>query len=165
MEREEIIEAIVEHRPGVLFRVSNLIRRRNFNIETITVGRVNHETARMTMTIKGEREIIDQVINQLSKLMEVIKVRKLNQKNTVKRELALIKVKVNDNLSRSDIIHCIDVFRGQVVDVSSKSLIAEITGTPDKINAFIQLLSSYGIKEVARTGITAMERDRKLGGS
>ncbi len=165
MEREEIIEAIVEHRPGVLFRVSNLIRRRNFNIETITVGRVNHETARMTMTIKGEREIIDQVINQLSKLMEVIKVRKLNQKNTVKRELALIKVKVNDNLSRSDIIHCIDVFRGQVVDVSPKSLIAEITGTPDKIDAFIQLLSSYGIKEVARTGITAMERDRKLGGS
>ncbi len=162
---KNIIEVVTEHKPGVLFKVSNLLRRRNFNIETLTVGVIDRKTARIIITLNDDGEVREQVIKQLNNLVEVINIRELNPQNTVKRELALIKIKVEDRISRSDVIHCIEVFRGQVVDVSRKSLIAQITGTPDKINAFIELVKPYGVKEIARTGITALERDKKEGGT
>ncbi len=161
---KNIIEVVTEHKPGVLFKVSNLLRRRNFNIETLTVGVIDRKTARIIITLNDDGEVREQVIKQLNNLVEVINIRELNPQNTVKRELALIKIKVEDRISRSDVIHCIEVFRGQVVDVSRKSLIAQITGTPDKINAFIELVKPYGVKEIARTGITALERDKIEGG-
>jgi len=161
-EQTHVIGVIVEHRPGVLYKVSNLFRRRNFNIESISVGPTERkEFARMTITVKGDEKTIEQVVKQLNKLIDVIKVSILNPYNTVSRELALVKVHVPNEGTRSDIITYVNVFRGRVVDVSPESLTVEITGNPMKINAFIDLMRSFGVKEVARTGITALSRGPK----
>ncbi len=160
-EQSYIITALVEHRPGVLFRVSNLFRRRNFNIENITVGTVDPTTARMTIVIKGDEKVVEQVVKQLNKLVDVVRVSTLDPENSVIRELALVKVHAPNSTARGDIVQFAEVFRGRVVDASRESLIVEITGTPDKIDAFIDLMKTYGIKELARTGITAMMRGPK----
>jgi acetolactate synthase-1/3 small subunit len=163
MAKEEsyIIAAIVEHKPGVLYSVSNMFRRRGFNIESISVGPTEQEDlARMTITVNGDEKVVEQVIKQLNKLMDVVKVSRLDPANIVMREMALVKVKCPDARARSDIINYANIFRGRVVDVSSDSLMVEITGDPDKINAFIELMKPFGVKEIARTGITALSRER-----
>jgi acetolactate synthase-1/3 small subunit len=161
-EQSHIIAAIVEHKPGVLYSVSNLFRRRGFNIESIAVGPTEQEDlARMTITVNGDEKVVEQVIKQLNKLIDVVKVSRLEPDNIVKREMALVKVKCPDARARSDVINYADIFRARVVDVSSESLIVEITGDPDKINAFIELMKSFGVKEIARTGITALSRGVK----
>ena len=158
-----VIGALVENKPGVLYEVSNMFRRRGFNIESISVGVTEQkDLARMTITVNGDERTIEQVIKQLNKIINIVKVSILNPKTTVAREMALIKVRAMDSKSRSDIIQYVDVFRGHIVDVSSDSLIAEITGDPEKIDAFIELVTSFGIKEVARTGITALSRGVKV---
>jgi len=161
-ERIHIVAAIVEHKPGVLYSVSNMFRRRGFNIDSITVGPSEQaDLARMTITVKGEDRTIEQVIKQLNKLIEVVKVSQLDPLNIVTREMALIKVHVSKTEARSDIINYADVFRGRVIDVSPETLIIEITGTSDKIDAFIELMKTFGIKEIARSGITALSRGLK----
>ncbi len=158
-----IISTIVEHKPGVLYTVSNLFRRRGFNIDNISVGPAEETgLARMTITVKGDDRTIEQVVKQLNKLIDVIKVTRLDLDNIVTRELALIKVNTLNAKSRSDLINYADIFRARVVDVSSESLMVEITGTPDKIDAFIDLIRPFGLREVARTGITALSRGAKL---
>jgi acetolactate synthase-1/3 small subunit len=160
--RAKVISAIVENKPGVLHSISNLFRRRNFNIESITVGPTEQEDlARITITTNGDEKTIEQVIKQLNKLIDVIKVAKLESGSMVARELALVKVTVSDAKARSDIINCVDVFRGHVVDVSPVSLMIEITGGPGKIDAFLNLMKTYGVIELARTGITALSRGAK----
>lgn len=157
--KTKVIAALVENKPGVLHSVSNMFRRRGFNIESITVGRIEQEDlSRMTITVKGDEKTLEQVVKQMSKLIDVVKVSQLEPENIVARELALIKVNVPDNKSRSDVINCVDVFRGRVVDVSPEALTMEITGTPDKIDAFLNLMRTYGIMELARTGLTALAR-------
>jgi acetolactate synthase-1/3 small subunit len=157
--KTKVIAALVENKPGVLHSVSNMFRRRGFNIESITVGRIEQEDlSRMTITVKGDEKTLEQVVKQMSKLIDVVKVSQLEPENIVARELALIKVNVPDNKSRSDVINCVDVFRGRVVDVSPEALTIEITGTPDKIDAFLNLMRTYGIMELARTGLTALAR-------
>lgn len=162
MEREEktyTISAIVEHKPGVLYSISNMFRRRGFNIESISVGEAEQsDLARMTITIKGDEMMVEQVVKQLKKLISVIKVSILDPKNTVARELALIKVSTPDARVRSDVINYTEIFKGHVVDVAHESLIIEITGDTDKINAFIELMKPFGIREIARTGIAALPR-------
>jgi acetolactate synthase-1/3 small subunit len=154
-----VIAALVENKPGVLHSVSNMFRRRGFNIESITVGRTEQEDlSRMTITVKGDEKTLEQIVKQMNKLIDVVKVSQLEPENIVTRELALIKVNVPDNKSRSDVINCVDVFRGRVVDVSPEALTIEITGTPDKIDAFLNLMRTYGIMELARTGLTALAR-------
>ena len=161
-EQNYIISTIVEHKPGVLYTVSNLFRRRGFNIEKISVGPAEESgLARMTITVKGDDRTIEQVVKQLNKLIDVIKVTRLYQDNIVTRELALIKVNTLNAKARSDLINYADIFRARVVDVSSESLMVEITGTSDKIDAFIDLMKPFGLKEVARTGITALSRGAK----
>ena len=161
-EHNHIISTIVEHKPGVLFSVANLFRRRGFNIENISVGPAEENGfARMTITVKGDDRTIEQVIKQLNKLIDVIKVTRLDPDHIVTRELALIKVTVLNTKARSDLINYADIFRARVVDVSSESLMVEITGTSDKIDAFIDLMKPFGVKEVARTGITALSRGAK----
>lgn len=161
-EQTAIIAAIVEHKPGVLHRVSNMFRRRGFNIESISVGPTEkRDLARMTITVNGDQKIIDQVIKQLNKLIDVIEVSKLDPANIVTREMALVKVDASATGAKSDAINCANIFRARVVDVSSESLIVEITGGPDKIDAFIRLMDPFGVKEVARTGITALSRGPK----
>jgi acetolactate synthase-1/3 small subunit len=161
-EHIHIISTIVEHKPGVLYTVSNLFRRRGFNIDNISVGPAEESgLARMTITVKGDDRTIEQVVKQLNKLIDVIKVTRLYQDNIVTRELALIKVNTLNAKARSDLINYADIFRARVVDVSSESLMVEITGTSNKIDAFIDLMKPFGLKEVARTGITALSRGTK----
>jgi acetolactate synthase-1/3 small subunit len=162
IEKTKIISVLVENKPGVLHAVSNLFRRRNFNIDSITVGPTeNTDTARMTITVKEDEKTIEQVVKQLAKLIDVLKVEELEAGAFVMRELALIKVDAPTPKERSDIINCVEVFRGRVIDVSVDSLTVEITGTPDKLDAFLTLMKATGVIELARTGITALARGAK----
>ena len=161
-EKTKVISVLVENKPGVLHIIANLFRRRNFNIESITVGPTqNKDVARMTITVNEDEKTLDQVIKQVEKQIDVLKIDELSQGNFVMRELSLIKVNVPSSKERSDIINCVEVFRGRIIDVSTDSLTVEITGTPDKIDAFLNLMKSYGIIELARTGITALARGAK----
>jgi acetolactate synthase-1/3 small subunit len=157
--KTKVIAALVENKPGVLHSVANMFRRRDFNIESITVGPTEQaDLSRMTITVNGDEKTLEQVVKQMSKLIDVVKVSRLEPENIVTRELALIKVNVPDVKNRSDVINCVEVFRGRVVDVAPEALTIEITGTPDKIDAFLNLMRTYGIMELARTGITALSR-------
>jgi acetolactate synthase-1/3 small subunit len=161
-QKTTVIAALVENKPGVLHSISNMFRRRGFNIESITVGHTEQKgVARMTITVSGDEKTLEQIEKQMNKLIDVIKVNTFEPDNIVARELALIKINVPDVKSRSDIINCVEVFRGRVVDVATESLMVEITGTPDKIDAFLNLMRGYGISEMARTGLTALARGVK----
>jgi len=158
-ERMYTISAIVEHKPGVLYSISNMFRRRDFNIETISVGAAEQkDLARMIITINGDERTVEQVVKQMNKLIDVVKVSILDPKSTVARELALVKVNTLEGRVRSDVINYTEIFKGHVVDVAHDSLTVEITGDSDKINAFIDLMRPFGVKEIARTGITALSR-------
>jgi acetolactate synthase-1/3 small subunit len=157
--KTKVIAALVENKPGVLHSVANMFRRRGFNIESITVGHTELKgITRMTITVSGDEKTLEQIVKQMNKLIDVVKVTSLEPESIVTRELALIKVNVPDTKTRSDIINCVEVFRGHVIDVSPETLTIEITGTPDKIDAFLNLMKSYGILELARTGLTALSR-------
>jgi acetolactate synthase-1/3 small subunit len=157
-----VVSAIVENKPGVLHSVANLFRRRNFNIDSITVGATEQkDLARITITVNADEKTLNQVVKQLAKLIDVVKVAELDPTSIVTRELALVKVNVPSVKERADIISCVNVFRGRVVDVSPESLMVEITGTPDKIDAFLNLMKASGVIELARTGITALSRGPK----
>jgi acetolactate synthase I/III small subunit len=158
----KVIAALVENKPGVLHSVANMFRRRGFNIESITVGHTEKKgITRMTITVSGDEKTLEQIVKQMNKLIDVVKVASLEPDSIVTRELALIKVNVPDTKTRSDIINCVEVFRGHVIDVSPETLTIEITGTPDKIDAFLNLVKGYGILELARTGLTALSRGIK----
>lgn len=150
--------ALMEDKPGVLNRVSGLFRRRNYNIESLSVG--HSETAgisRMTIVVHGDDRIVDQVARQLEKLVNVTRVQNVTSKQTVVRELALIKVEACPG-TRTEIIELASVFRARVVDVGASSLTVEITGPEDRVNSLLGLLEPYGIQELARTGRVAMVR-------
>jgi acetolactate synthase-1/3 small subunit len=158
---KKAIAVLVENRPGVLARVSSLFRRRGFNIESLSVGTTEREDiSRMTIVVDGDERTVEQVVKQLNKLIEVIKVSDVSE-NSVHRELALIKVNAPPD-RRGEIIEIANIFRARIVDVARDSFIIEITGDEDKINAFIDLMRQYGIKEVARTGIVSMARGSKV---
>jgi acetolactate synthase-1/3 small subunit len=158
----KIVSAIVENKPGVLHSIANLFRRRNFNIESITVGVTEQkELSRITIALNADEKTLNQVVKQLDKLVDVVKVSELDPNNIVTRELALVKVNVPSVKERADIISCVHVFRGRVVDVSPDSLMVEITGSTDKIDAFLNLMKNSGVIELARTGITALSRGTK----
>lgn len=160
--RTHIISALVLHKPGVLQRVAGLFTRRGFNIENITVGTSEKDNmARMTIIARGDEKVLEQITKQLNKLIDVIKVRDLEPEITVKRELCLIKVHAPAERIRSEVIQYANIFRGRIIDVSPENLTVEITGSPDKIDALIDLLRSFGIKEIARTGPTAISRGTK----
>jgi acetolactate synthase-1/3 small subunit len=157
---KQTLIALVQDKPGVLDRVASLFRRRNFNIESLSVG--HSETAgisRMTLVVDCETETQkEQVAKQFHKLIEVTKViDDVTPDRAVYRELALIKVSANIE-TRSAIIQLVDVFRAQVIDVAPASMTIEITGTEDKVDSFVNLLRPFGIKEMARTGRVAMLR-------
>ena len=154
-----ILSVIVDNKPGVLFRVTNLFRARNFNIESITVGITEQkDISRMTIAIQSDSRTTDQLVKQLSKLIDIIEVRILDTGNTVFRELALIKMKAHNPTSRMEITHFSNIFRAKILDVSTDSMMVEITGTPDKIDAFKSIVDPYGIIQIARTGISALPR-------
>jgi len=157
--KSHIISTLVENKPGVLQKVSSLFTRRGFNIESITVGESEVEgLARMVIISNGDDNVLEQITKHLNKLIDVVKVIDLDANNSVKRELALIKVKSDNEKTRSEVIQYTNIFRGKIIDVATTTLTIEITGDPEKINALISLLKGFGIKKIARTGPTAISR-------
>ena len=162
IEKTFILSTIVENKPGVLFRVANMFRRRGFNIDSISVGAIEETgLSRMTITIFGNENVAEQTVKQMSKLVDIIKIQVLDYEDAVRRELALIKIQITSNKSLSELTNYCSIFRSRVIDVSPGSMIVEVTGTPEKIDAFLDIVSGYGIKEMARTGITALQRGAK----
>ena len=154
-----IVTALVENKPGVLFRVTNLFRARSFNIESITVGSTEQkDLSRMTITTNSDERTLDQLVKQLRKLIDVVEVKVLDTEKTVYRELALIKKKAVDPTTRSEIINYSTIFRGNILDIGKETITVEITGTPDKIDAFRNLVEPYGITQLSRTGVSALPR-------
>lgn len=156
-----IISILVANRSGVLTRVSSMFTRRGFNIDTLTVGETESpEFSRITVTHRGDKAVCDQIVKQLEKMYDVKKVQVMKRDTTVARELLLIKVKHNPK-QRQDIMSAVDVFRAKIIDFSQEALVIEIQGASSKINAFIELLEPYGILEMCRTGLVALERGGK----
>jgi acetolactate synthase-1/3 small subunit len=154
-----IVAALVENKPGVLFRVTNLFRARSFNIESITVGSTEQvDLSRMTITTKTDERTLDQLVKQLKKLIDVVEVRVLDSSKTVYRELALIKMKAGEPTTRMQITTYASIFRANILDIDKNTMMVEITGTPDKIDAFKNLVYSFGIIQLARTGVSALPR-------
>jgi acetolactate synthase-1/3 small subunit len=155
---KRLLAVLVENHPGVLARVAGLIRRRGFNIESLAVGVTDSpDISRITLVVDGNDAQLQQVSKQLQKLIEVIQVTDLDAANSVARELALVKVQA-DQERRPQVLQLAGVFRAHVVDVGKDSVIMEVTGTHDKVEALINLSREYGLQEVVRTGVIAMER-------
>jgi acetolactate synthase-1/3 small subunit len=156
------IAVIVENKSGVLTRIAGLFSRRSFNIDSLSVGATeNPDYSRMTITVHGDRDVLEQVIKQLSKLINVIRVSELDPSESIERELAIIKVSA-DKESRSEIMQIVNIFRAKIIDVSHRSMIIEVTGDEEKIDAIVQLLRQFGIKEIARTGKVSMVRGARV---
>ncbi|MBD7966853.1 acetolactate synthase small subunit [Paenibacillus gallinarum] len=152
------IAVLVNDQPGVLQRVSGLFGRRGFNIESITVGQSEEAgLSRMVIVTLGDDKLLEQIEKQLYKLIDVIKVVNLSSNPMVGRELALIKVKA-DPSERPEVMGLVETFRASVVDIGNTSLMVQVVGDSEKIDAMIELLKPYGIRELSRTGVTAMVR-------
>ena len=161
MEQRHVLSVLVKNSSGVLSRVSGLFSRRGYNIDSLTVGRTEDEKiSRMTIAIVGDNDTLEQVKKQLDKLEDVIKVIDLKNGSSVYRELVLIKVKA-DAEKRAAINEIVTIFRSKIIDVSVDTLTIELTGDESKISALIKLMEEYGIQELVRTGVTALERGDK----
>ncbi len=158
--RKHVLSILVENKPGVLTRITGLFARRGFNIDTLAVGPTDDErVSRITLTLDGAVHPIDQVTKQLHKLINVLKIRDLEPPETLARELALFKVTA-DGAARGEVMQICEIFRAKVVDVTKRSVVAEITGTCEKVDAFERLLRPFGLIEMARTGEIAISRGR-----
>ncbi len=157
-----VLSVLVENEPGVLSRVAGLFSGRGFNIDTLNVGpTLEKGVSLMTISTHGDEQIIEQIIKQLRKLITVIKVVDLSDTKAGEREMVLIKVHASEN-SRAEILRIVDIFRCKVVDVSTDELTLEVTGDQGKINAIVNMLQRFGIKEFARTGTVAMKRSMQF---
>ena len=160
MEKKFVLAVYVDNKAGVLTRVSAMFTRRGFNIDAITSGDTDHpEYSRITIVMSGDEYVQEQIINQLKKLHVVKKVQVLDDE-PIKRELMLIKVS-NKVKNRSEIMTAVDVFRASVIDYSPEGMCIEVTGNPSKIDAFVKLMQPFGILEMCRTGIVALDRGTK----
>lgn len=153
-----VLSILVDNTAGVLSRVSGLFSRRGYNIDSLTVGETQDpQVSRMTILAHGDDQILEQIQKQLMKLEDVIEIKELSPGESVTRELILVKVSASEK-DRVAIISIADIFRAKIVDVALESLMIELTGNQDKIDAFIRLLGQYNIKELVRTGITGLTR-------
>lgn len=157
------LSVLVENKPGVLARVSGMFARRGFNIHSLAVGPTEHDdVSRMTIVVNVADKPLEQVVKQLNKLINVIKIVELEKDASVERELLLVKVKA-DAQTRAQIVEIADIFRSKIVDVSPHTLTIEATGAPEKLVALTDLLHQYGVKEMVRTGLVALARgDRAI---
>lgn len=154
------LAALVENHSGVLARVAGLFARRAYNIDSLSVCQTeNPELSRMTIVVDGDDQIIEQVRNQLNKLVAVHTVMDLTEESIVERELALIRVQVSTD-TRSEVLQVVDVFRGRVVDMGISNITVELTGDTQKIDAFVKSMSPYGLVELVRTGKIAIMRSK-----
>ena len=158
MNNRRVLSLLVDNTAGVLSRIAGLFSRRGYNIDSLTVGETaDQRYSRMTVVVNGDDQILDQITKQLAKLVDVVDIKQLSEKESVSRELILVKVRA-DAENRQAIIAVADIFRAKIVDVGIDSLIIELTGNQSKLDAFIELLSGYEILELARTGITGLSR-------
>lgn len=161
--RSHTLVVLVEDKPGVMNRIVSLFRQRGFNIDSIAVG--HSETpglSRITLVAQGDDRKIEQLVKQLYKILEVIKITDVTDDNPIQRELALIKVTATER-NRSDIIRLVtDVYQARIVDATPDSLVIEVTGPPEKVDSLITMVRSYGIKEIARSGVIAMARGARV---
>src|SRR6201993_2107104 len=158
--RKHVLSILVENKPGVLTRIAGLFARRGFNIDTLTVGPTDDDhLSRITLPGDGALHRIDKVTKQLHKLVNVLKIRALEPVETVARELALFKVAA-DGSQRGELMQIAEIFRAKVVDVTKRSVIIEVTGTTDKVEAFESMVRPFGLMEMMRTGEIAIARGR-----
>jgi acetolactate synthase-1/3 small subunit len=158
LEQHHVLTALVENHPGVLARMAGLFARRGYNIESLTVSVTeNPAVSRMTIVVCGDAMVLEQITKQLNKLIEVIRVVDYSEIPSVQRELALIKVNAEAK-DRTEIMQIVEIFRGRIIDMSEKTFIIEVTGGAEKLDKIRELLGSYGIKEMVRTGVIAMAR-------
>jgi len=155
------ISVLVENKFGVLSRISGLFSGRGYNIESLSVNKtLDPEFSTMTIVTTGDEAVIEQIIKQLRKLVNVLKVRDVSQMEHIEREMMLVKINTQAN-TRSELFNIINTFRGKTVDITNNSLVVEITGEGEKLKAFIKVVEPYGIIEIARTGAIALSRGSK----
>jgi acetolactate synthase-1/3 small subunit len=153
-----VLVAIVLDKPGVLNRVSSLMRARNFNIESLAVSHTDQpDVSRMTITLYGDDVAVEQAAKQLYRLIDVLKVQDVTSEPTIEHELALVKIRASD-AKRPEVLKLVELSRGRVVDVAEGSIVAEVTGSEAEVDAFVGLVRPYGIKELVRTGTVVMAR-------
>ena len=159
---QHLVSALVENHAGTLSRVSGLFSRRGFNIDSLTVGETDDPSiSRMTIAVSGNERILEQIIKQLSKLVDVIGVRELDSASCLRREIMLVKTRV-DEKTRPAVLEIAGIFRARVVDVAVSTITIEATGNTEKLNGLLLLLRPYGILELARTGLVALERGERV---
>ncbi len=159
MQKKHIISMLVEDQPGVLTRIAGMFARRGFNIDTITVGKTTvKDISNMVITVIGDEAELEQVEKQMNKLIDTIKITEMSEQNSIIRELCLIKVAISNKKAKEDILRYTKIYKTKIVDITQKSVTAELIGVPAKIDAFINLMKQFGIKEIARTGVTAITR-------
>ena len=154
-----ILSILVENKPGILFKVTHLFRARDFNIDSISVGVTeNPEYSKMTITTVGDERQIDQIVKQLDKMIDTVRVERLDEHKTVYRELSIFKIKLSNANDSMEINKLANAYGGKVHDVKKDSIMVELTATPDQIKAFEELAKPFGILDVARTGVAALQR-------
>jgi len=158
VQHRHVLVVLVLDKPGVLNRVSSLMRARNFNIESLAVSHTDQpDISRMTITLDGDDVLVEQAIKQLYRLIDVLKVQDLTEEPRVEHELALIKVRATD-ANRGEIVRIVELYRARVVDISEASVVVEATGTEAEVDALVALLRTYGVRELVRTGTVVMAR-------
>lgn len=154
-----ILTLLVENKPGILFKVTHLFRSRNFNIDSISVGVTdNPEYSRMTITTYGDEKQVEQIVKQLDKMIDTLEVRHLDEHKTVYRELSIFKIKLGNANDSMEVNKLANAYGGKIHDVRKESMMVELTATPDQIRAFEELVKPFGIIDVARTGVAALQR-------
>jgi len=157
-----VLSVLVSNHSGVLSRVAGLFSRRGFNIDSLSVAETEKkEISRMTIVARGDELVLDQITKQLNKLHDVLYIKEMNKEESVYRELLLVKVNANAE-NRANIIEVVDIFRAKIVDVATESLMIEITGDQTKLDAFMNLIEPYGVKEFTRTGLTTLQRGNEV---
>jgi acetolactate synthase-1/3 small subunit len=160
--KQHVVSALVENRAGTLSRVSGLFSRRGFNIDSLTVGATEDASvSRMTIVVSGDDAVLEQIVKQLEKLVDVIAVRELDPASCLRREIMLVKIGADES-ARPAVIQVAGIFRSRVVDVSSSTITIEATGSMEKLDGLLLLLRPYGVLELARTGLVALERGPKV---
>ncbi len=160
--KRHLVSALVENRSGTLSRVSGLFSRRGFNIDGVTAGETEDPSVtRMTIAVRGDETVLEQIVKQLSKLVDVVAVRDFDSSAVIQRELLLVKVKA-DEASRPAVVEIASIFRSRIIDVSPATITIEATGDSEKLEGLLLLLRPYGILELARTGLVALERGSSI---
>jgi len=155
-----VISLLVENKPGVLFNISNTIRRKNFNIHSITAiaGEEEDDTSRITITSKGDAKEVDKLVEQLDKMVDIISVKRLDPLRTIQRDMALVKLHTADPMAQEEALAVINKYKGLILDIKPDTIIAQVTGSATEVSDFQAEVTHIGIVEAARTGITAIEK-------